>query len=252
MLGAIAGDIIGSIYEGTRLASKAFDLFSPKSCFTDDSVLSVAVAEALLTGADYEVCYKTYCRRYPGAGFGSRFFDWALSDSVQPYNSYGNGAPMRVSPVAYAFDHLDAVLEAARQTAIPTHNHPEAIKGASAIAAAIFLGRTGASKTDIKSYVEQHFGYALNGSYQDAPISSVASQNSVPQALIAFLDSNDFEDAIRNAVYIGGDTDTIASMTGAIAEAFYGEIPNEIILQVRSKLDPPLLTVIDQFRERYT
>lgn len=248
MLGAIAGDIIGSVYEGTRLETKIFDLFSPKSCFTDDSVLSVAVAEALLTGADYGSMYKRYCRNYPSAGYGSGFFNWAFSHATEPYNSYGNGAPMRVSPVAYAFNTLEEVMNEAQKSALPTHNHPEAVRGARAIAAATFLARQNKTKGEIKAFIEQELGYSLVGSYQEVLSAGIASQHSVPQALIAFLDSTDFEDAIRNAVYIGGDTDTLACMTGAIAEAFYGGVPKEIEAEVRNRLDLPLLRIVDQFQ----
>jgi ADP-ribosylglycohydrolase len=251
VIGAIAGDVIGSIYEGTSLRTKNFNLFSPKSCFTDDSVLSVAVADALLTNSDYASQYKVYCRRYPGAGYGSNFFQWAFSESTQPYNSYGNGASMRVSPVSYAFENIEAVLKEARETAIPTHNHPEAVRGASAVAAAIFLGRKGKSKEDIKAYIETNFNYEIDGFYRDMPSADISTHNSVPQAFVAFLDSNDFEDAIRNAVYIGGDTDTLTCMTGAIAEAFYKGVPTTIETQLRDRLDESLLTVIDEFKRRY-
>lgn len=256
MLGAIVGDVIGSIFERKSLQSKDFDLFSPQSHFTDDSVLSIAVAEVLLsqpnpTLADYAHQYKAYCRRYPTAGYGSNFLQWACSDSLDPYGSYGNGAPMRVSPVAHVFPSLHQVLQEAEKTALPTHNHPEAVRGAKAIAAATFLGKQGRSKTEIRDYLQGTLGYDLSQSYTTIAPSSVASQDSVPHACIAFLDSQDFEDTIRNAIYIGGDTDTIAAMAGAIAEAFYGGVPADLAQAALDRLDDALRVVVDRFYQQF-
>lgn len=251
MLGAIAGDIIGSIYEAHRLRKKDFPLFDPRSQFTDDTVLTVAVADVLLSQGDYTTAFKQYCRRYPKAGYGGRFIDWGFSEDLEPYHSWGNGSAMRVSPVAYAFEDLESVLKAAKESAEVTHNHPEGIKGAQAIASAIFLARQGSSKQAIKAYIESNFAYDLNQTCQTIPPSKVSCMESVPHALVAFLDSTDFEDTIRNAVYIGGDTDTIACMAGGIAEAFYGGVPEAISTEVWKRLDHELIGVITAFFSKY-
>ncbi len=252
MLGAIAGDIIGSIHEGYSLKSKQFSLFSPKRYFTDDSVLTIAVADAILTGDNYTQKFKQYCRKYPGAGYGSSFFKWGMSDDVEPYNSWGNGSAMRVSPVGFAFNDLDTVLLEAKRTAEVTHNHPEAIKGAQATASAIFLGRNHYPKAEIKSYIQTTFDYDLDQTVEQAKPTNVSCAGCVPQAIVAFLDSTDFEDAIRNAVFIGGDTDTIACITGGIAEAFYGGVPEEIAVRALSILDEPLRTITETFMAKYS
>ena len=250
MLGAVAGDIIGSIYEFNNIKTKNFPLFSPQCHFTDDTVLTVAVADVILNGGEYAERLKQYYRRYPNAGYGTNFKIWGESSSSEPYNSWGNGSAMRVSPVGFAFADLDRVLKEAKRSAEVTHNHPEGIKGAQATAAAIFLARTGKSKSDIKSYIETTFAYDLSQTlaairpyYQF----DVSCQGSVPQAIIAFLESTDFEDAIRNAVSLGGDSDTIACITGGIAGAFYGSVPASIAQQALNYLDQPLRTVTEEF-----
>lgn len=250
MLGAIAGDIIGSIYECTSIRTKDFELFSPKRYFTDDTVLTVAIADAILNQCSYTDKLKEYCRAYPERGYGSSFFNWTHSEATEPYNSYGNGSAMRVSPVAYAFPTLELVLAEAEKTAIVTHNHPEGVKGASAIASAIFLAKTGKTKPEIRNYIETSFNYDLSGDLEDIAPSNVTCQGSVPQAIIAFLQAQDFEDTIRNAVYIGGDTDTIACMAGSIAEAFFG-IPPVIGDMALNHLDSHLITVIEGFIAKY-
>ena len=251
MLGAITGDIIGSIHEKYSLQTKEFGLFSPKRYFTDDTVLTVAVADVILNGGSYTEKFKQYCRKYPGAGYGKTFYNWGMSENMEPYNSWGNGSAMRVSPVGFAFDDLDTVLLEAKRTAEVTHNHPEAIKGAQATASAIFLGRKNHSKAEIKSYIETTFNYNLDQTVEQVQPTDVSCAGCVPQALIAFLESTDFEDAIRNAVFIGGDTDTIACITGGIAEAFYGGVPEEIAMQALSILDQPLRTITETFRAKY-
>ena len=254
MLGAIAGDIIGSIYEGNNIKTKDFPLFSDKCHFTDDTVLTAAVADVILNGGKYTDQFKWYYRRYPYAGYGKNFVNWAQSRSNEPYNSWGNGSAMRVSPVALAFNDLDTVLQEAKRTAEVTHNHPEGIKGAQATAAAIFRARTGHDKTAIKSYIQTTFGYDLEQTLDQIRPTyrfDVSCQGSVPQAMIAFLESTDFEDAIRNAVSIGGDSDTIACMTGGIAEAFYGGVPELITEYAMSKLSKELCIVIESFLKKY-
>jgi ADP-ribosylglycohydrolase len=256
MLGAIAGDMIGSVYEFENVKTKDFPLFRPDSCFTDDTVLTVAVAEAILQGSAYQEALKRYFRRYPypKGSYGARFFDWATRDASQPYNSWGNGSAMRVSPVGFAFDDLETVLTEAQRTAEVTHNHPEGIKGAQATAAAIFLGRTGHSKTDIKIYIEQTFGYDLNRTLDAIRPSyefNESCQETVPEAIIAFLASTDFEDAIRNAVSLGGDSDTLTCITGGIAQAFYGGVPDAIARATLTRLPEDLRTVTETFTQRH-
>jgi ADP-ribosylglycohydrolase len=256
MLGAIAGDIIGSIYEFDNIKTKDFPLFSDDSEFTDDSILTVAVADTILNGGNYTNKFKQYFQRYPNpmGSYGERFFIWALSGNSEPYNSYGNGSAMRVSPVGFAFNDLDTVLQEAKRSAEVTHNHPEGIKGAQATASAIFLARTGNSKDAIKSYIQNTFGYDLERTIaQIRPNYSfhVSCQGSVPEAIIAFLESTDYEDAIRNAVSMGGDSDTIACITGGIAHAFYGKVPDAIAQEALSRLDELLHGVTTKFMTQY-
>lgn len=256
MLGAIAGDIIGSAYEWNNVKHKEFPLFSLDSYVTDDTVLTIAVAEVLLKGGNYVETFHRYYNLYPEAGYGGRFHWWAHNKKEHPYNSWGNGSGMRVSPVAYVGQDLETVLQLAADSAAVTHNHPEGIKGAQAIAAAIFLARTGQSKADIKAYIETTFNYDLGRRLDDIRPGykfDVSCQGSVPEAIIAFLESVDFEDAIRNAISIGGDSDTIACMTGGIAEAFYGGVPEAIATKVLEMLalEPPLRTITNEFRQTY-
>lgn len=259
MLGAIAGDVIGSVYEGRKrwLVERSVDfqpLFSPKARFTDDTVLTVAVADALLHGGDLTEVLKDYYRQYPGAGFGSDFKAWAASDEVAPYNSWGNGSAMRVSPVAWAFDTLDEVLHRAKETARVTHSHPEGVKGALATSAAVFLARKGASKWEMQEEVERRFQYDLAFRLDDIrPYYTFDSscQGTVPQAIVAFLESADFEGAVRLAVSLGGDCDTLACIAGSIAAAFYGGVPRTIREQALTYLDDPLSEVVAEFERRY-
>jgi ADP-ribosylglycohydrolase len=254
MLGAIAGDVIGSVHEGAGTKTKEFPLLTLESTFTDDTVLTVAVADCLLTGRDYVDAFHDYFHAYPRAGYGEAFFLWARSRSRDPYNSWGNGSAMRVSPVAYAFSTLEDVLAEAARSAAVTHDHPEGIRGAEATAAAVFLARTGNSKEQIRRYVQEQFGYDLGRSLADLRQTydfDVSCQGSVPESIIAFLESTNFEDAIRNAISLGGDADTMACIAGAIAEAFYGGVPDHIAEATRMALDPRLVEVVDQFRRRY-
>lgn len=254
MLGAIAGDVIGSVHEGTDIKTKDFPLFTRRSRFTDDSVLTTAVADALLYGRNYVDTLRDYAVRYPQAGYGGAFKQWASSGDSEPYDSWGNGSAMRVSPVAYASDTLGEVLAEAKRSAECTHNHPEGIRGAQATAAAVFLARTGVGKEGIKAYVSDHFGYCLDQRLDDIRLTytfDVSCQGSVPQSLIAFLEADGFEDAIRNAISLGGDADTMACIAGAVAEAFFGGVPFPIGDQVLARLDDQLRLVLHEFTARF-
>lgn len=254
MLGAITGDIIGSIYEWDNIKTKDFPLFSEHSSFTDDSVLTVALADTILNNGDYGRIMREYFHRYPHAGYGGSFLRWAGDPSAGPYKSWGNGAAMRTSSVGFAFDSLEEVLTKAELFASYTHNHPEGIKGAQATSACIYLARTGSTKEDIKSYIIDQFGYDLSRTLDEIRPDykfDVSCQGTVPEAITAFLESTDFEVAIRNAISLGGDSDTLACITGGIAEAFYGEVPQDIRVQTLSRLDDAMEDVVNQFYDRY-
>lgn len=254
MIGALAGDIVGSIYEWNNIKTKSFPLFSPRCFFTDDSVLTIALADAILHDLDYAKTMKAYYRRYPDADYGGRFRSWATSDRSQPYNSWGNGAAMRISPVGYAYDTLEEVLAHAQKYTEITHNHPEGIKGAQATAASIWLGRMGEPKAKIKRYIEGTFGYDLSltcDQIRPTYTFDESCQGTVPQAIIAFLESVDFEDALRNAISLGGDSDTLACITGGIAQAFYGGVPADIEEKVLCILDTDLRQVTIEFMTAY-
>ena len=254
MLGAIAGDIIGSIYEGGNIKTKDFPLFQRQSSISDDTVLTIAIADTILKKENYTNMLKQYYHRYPYAGYGGTFQAWAKSNHTEPYNSWGNGSAMRVSPVGWAFNDLESVLIEAQKSAEVTHNHPEGIKGAKAIASAIFLARTGNNKDTIKSYIQTQFGYDLNRTIAEIRPEykwDVSCQGSVPEAIISFLDSTDFEDAIRNAVSLGGDSDTIACISGSIAHAFYGKIPPHILTEIFPRLDLFLTNITREFLTQY-
>lgn len=254
MLGAIAGDVIGRPYESAPIKTVDFPLFGLGSSFTDDTVLTVAVADALLSERSYVDVLHEYGRAYPGAGFGGYFVRWLYSGSREPYGSYGNGSAMRVSPVAWRHDRLEDVLDEAEASAAITHDHPEGIRGAQATAAAIFLARTGRSKEQIRSAIRERFGYDLESTVQELRPGYVfdeTCQGTVPASLIAFFDSSDFESAVRNAVSLGGDADTLACITGSIAEAYYGGVPREIEERVWELLDDRLRQVTSAFRTRF-
>jgi len=248
MWGAIIGDIIGSPYEFEGMKSTDFPLFSDASKFTDDTVMTVAVADCLFHGKDYAETFKEYGRRYPNAGYGGMFMNWLRSPSAKPYGSFGNGSAMRVSVIGWAFDSIGETLEEAKRSAAVTHDHPEGIKGAQAIAASIFLARTKKKKQAVREFVEKTFGYDLGRKLDDIRPNYVfdeTCQGSVPEAIIAFLESESYEDAVRKAVSLGGDADTLACMAGGIAEAFYGKVPKPILRKARLILDKALLDVID-------
>ena len=240
MIGALAGDIIGSPYErkGFRIKTKDFPLFSKKSRLTDDSILTIAVAEALLTSTPYDIIFKKYAKRFPKAGYGFMFLEWAKKKDSEPYNSWGNGSAMRVSPIAWVFNNHVRVIEEAEKSAIVSHNHRDAIIGAQAAAVAVFFARKKRKKEFLASWIETSFGYDLQTPLDEIrPTYEFNSScaGTVPQAIRCFLEGNSFEDCVRNAVSLGGDSDTLASITGAIAEAYYG-IPPDILEKTARKI----------------
>ena len=258
MIGAIAGDIIGSVYEGKKhwMTARTADfqpLFSPGARFTDDTVLTVAVADSLLHGTDLVESLKDYYARYPGAGFGGDFKRWAASDEFEPYGSWGNGSAMRVSPVAWAFTTLDEVIHRAKETARVTHNHPEGVKGAQATAAAIYLARCKTEKWAIQAEIERRFQYDLSFTLDDIrPTYNFDSscRGTVPHAIVAFPEATDYKSAVRLAISLGGDCDTLACLAGSIAAAYYG-IQDEIRGRAMAHLDEPLLQVVADFERLY-
>ncbi len=254
MIGAIAGDIIGSVYEWANIKTKDFPIFADRCIFTDDSILTIALADTILTGTPYAENLKTFYRWYPDGGYGGSFHRWARSRHSEPYNSWGNGAAMRISPVGYVFDDLETVLAEAEEYTAVTHDHPEGIKGGQSVAAAIFLAKSGKSKAEIRQYIETQFDYDLSRHVDDIRPTytfDVSSQGTVPQAIRAFLDSTDFEDAIRTAISLGGDSDTLACITGGIAQAFYRGVPPLIQTKVYSILDNRLASITRAFMEKY-
>ena len=254
MIGAIAGDIIGSVFEFSSIKSYDFLLFEWYSTYTDDTILTIAIADSILNNKDYVSTLKKYGRSYPNAGYGGMFINWLGSDTLEPYNSFGNGSAMRVSPVGFAFDTLEEVLAQAEKSAAVTHNHPEGIKGAQAVASAIYLARNGKKKGEIKYYIESTFNYNLDQKLDDIrPYYQFdeTCQGSVPQSIIAFLESDDYEDAVRKSISLGGDTDTMACITGGIAEAFYQSIPEYILKETKQRLDHELLEIVEQFEDKY-
>jgi ADP-ribosylglycohydrolase len=254
VIGAIAGDIIGSVHEGALPKSKDFPLFVARSTFTDDTVLTVAVASAILQGGDFGTSIRQWGRRYPHAGYGGWFRDWLFRDDPAPYNSFGNGAAMRVAAIGWAFDDLDVVLREATRSAEMTHNHREGIKGAQAVAAAILLARTGQTKDQIAALLSDRFGYDCSmglSALQRRGGFDVTCQGTVPAAAVAFLQSTDFEDAVRNAVSFGGDADTLACIAGAMAEAHYGGVPAGIQAEVIRRLDNALRAEVMAFASLY-
>lgn len=262
MYGAILGDIIGSPFEFDRGdKTKDFKLFSRRSHFTDDSVMTLAVCEALLkVGQDATVkeieeavisSMQSWGRRYPHEGYGGYFRRWLTARHPEPYNSFGNGSAMRVSAAGWLYDSLEKTRTVAKATANVTHNHPEGIKGAEATASAIFMARNGSSKEEIKKYIENEFHYDLNRTLDEIRPSyymDETCQKTVPEAIIAFLEAKNFEDAIRNAVSLGGDTDTLGAITGSIAEAYYG-IPEWLMTECRKRINKDMRVVLDDFND---
>ncbi len=254
MIGAIIGDVIGSMYEFNNHRSKEFPLFQAKSNFTDDSVLTFATTKVLLDGGDYAAAYQSFARAYPHRGYGGRFSRWIRLDAPQPYNSFGNGSAMRVAPVGYAFADSESTLAEAKRSAEVTHNHPEGIKGAQAVALAIWMARQREEKTTIRQEIEQKFGYDLSRNcdlIQQVNKFDETCQGSVPEAITCFLESTDFEDCIRLSISIGGDSDTIACIAGGIAQAYYGEIPAWIVAETRARLPFEFLEILNRFEKRF-
>jgi ADP-ribosylglycohydrolase len=256
MIGAIAGDIIGSLFEKRKKTRRNynFELFSKKSHFTDDTILTVAQAECILNGSDFTDKIHEYYSRYPRAGWGGFFRKWAEAKNREPYNSFGNGSAMRVSPIGFAYNTYSEVLEKASNSAEVSHNHPEGIKGAQATAIAIYLARSGWPKRSIKDYLNMKFDYFLDCSMNDLERYyefDSSCQGTMPAALTVFLNSKSFEDAIRKAIIIGGDSDTIACIVGGVAQAYYG-IPRFIRQKTLEYLDNDLKRVTLEFCKRYS
>ncbi|MFO7652592.1 MAG: ADP-ribosylglycohydrolase family protein [Candidatus Krumholzibacteriia bacterium] len=253
MLGAIAGDIIGSPHEFRPHRSVEFELLPPEAVFTDDTVLTVATAFTLLTDGDYAQNYKIFGRLYPSAGWGGHFQQWLRGDSLEPYGSFGNGSAMRVAPVAWALESESEVLREARRSAEVTHDHPEGVKGAQAVALAVFLARRGADQETIRREIGDRFGYDVSRHPDDIRPGyrfDETCPGSVPEALCCFLAARDFEDAVRLAVSLGGDADTQACIAGAVAEAAFG-VPDIITTPAVDRLTPDLREVVEEFRHRF-
>lgn len=260
MLGVMIGDVVGSLFERHNCKSKNFKFFIPGSRATDDTVMSLAVAAALLdtNGKEADLTRHAVARMqemgrcYPSAGYGGNFFRWIFKTNPQPYNSWGNGAAMRVAPCAYAATSIEEVKRLSQIVTEVTHNHPEGIKGAEAVAIAIYLARTGSRKEEIREVILRDY-YKIDftiDSIRDSYFFDVSCQGSVPQALQAFFESTDFEDAIRNAISIGGDSDTIAAITGGVAEAYYG-VPAELRTKVLGYLDAKQMDIFTRFEEKF-
>ena len=250
MFGAIAGDIIGSPYKYLGYKGLDFPLFAENSHFTDDTVLTVAVADALLHNLDFAKTLKAYGRRYPDAGYGGSFYKWMLSDNPEPYKSWGNGCAMRTGPIGFFCKDEASVLQTARQCSQVTHNHNEGIKGAQAVSFGIFLARHGRSKEDIRREISKWFGYNLNrplDAIRPCYRFDISCQGTIPPAFISFFESHDHESAVRNAISLGGDADTLACIAGSLAEAFYKHIPEPIIEETRQRLPHEFLDIIDEF-----
>lgn len=257
IIGAISGDIIGSVYERNSIKTKDFELFSPYSCFTDDTVMTLGIAKWLCEDRDsMEVlieCVQNIGNQYPNAGYGRNFSHWLNQVDPQPYGSWANGSAMRVSPVAWVGNSLEEVQKLAKMSAIITHDHPEGIKGALSTADAVYLARTGASKDEIREHVEVNYGYDLSRRLDDIrPTYSfeLHCKKSVPESIICFLEAENFEDAVRNAVSLGGDADTLAAIAGSIASAYW-DVPDTIWDKTICRLDDNLFTIFMDFEEKF-
>jgi ADP-ribosylglycohydrolase len=252
MIGAIAGDMIGSPYERYPIKHTNFD--PAVSAFTDDTVLAVAIAYSILNKADIAKSLKKFAEKYHSLPYGRAFKRWVWSWDNKAYNSFGNGSAMRVSPVGFAYESVEEVLRQAKRTAAVTHNHPEGIKGAQATALAIFMARAGEGKDGIRKEITDRFSYNLNRTVDEIRPDykfDVTCQGSVPESIIAFLDSENWEDAVKKSISLGGDADTMACISGGIAQAYYREIPENIIEAVRNKLPPDLRDVLNEFNVKY-
>ena len=251
MIGSIVGDIVGSIYEQYPIKTTEFPLWQPECRFTDDTVLTVAVADTLLNQADYTDRFRAYYERFPRAGYGGSFHGWARSPAPEPYGSWGNGSAMRVGPVGWWFHSLEETLREAERSAAVTHNHPDGIAGAKAVAACIFLARHRADKQTIQKYVEETF-YALPASTDSIRPSysfDISCSGTVPEAIVCALEAEDFETAIRLAISLGGDSDTLACIAGSIAEALYG-VPAPLAERALLYLPESFTRILSTFEER--
>jgi len=254
VIGAIAGDMIGARFERYPTKKTDFYLIPSTPIFTDDTVLTVAVANAILTGTGFASSLKKFAQIYYNLPYGRSFKKWMWSWEDIPYNSWGNGSAMRVSPVGFAYESIDDVLHYAKESAEVSHNHPEGIKGAQATALSIFLARKGESKRTIRKEITQRFIYDLSRTVDEIRPDyrfDVSCQGSVPESIIAFLDSEDYEDSIRKVISLGGDSDTMACITGGISQAYYKEISKEIVDHVRNGLPRDLLEILDLFNDKY-
>lgn len=250
LMGAICGDIIGSAYEFNSTKRYKFQLLRAQNTFTDDTVMTIAVADWLMNGGDLAVILRKWGLKYPFIGYGPMFFDWLTSSNPKPYNSFGNGSAMRVSPVGWVANNEIEALELAIQTAEITHNHPEGIKGAQAVALAIYLAKTGTSKDEIRRAICRKFGYNLKRTCDEIRESykfHATCQKSVPESIICFLESEGYEDAVRLAVTLGGDADTMACIAGAIASAYYKTIPDKIAGPCLDKLPDEMYEIVMAF-----
>lgn len=253
LLGAICGDIIGSSYEFCPVKVLKFPIVTRFSHPTDDSVCSVAIADSFVSGTSLTKSLQTWCRKYPHAGYGGHFSRWIMLKEPHPYNSWGNGSAMRVSPVGAIAGNLDEAMTLAKKTAEITHNHPEGIKGAQATATAIFFALRGMLKEEIKSFIEKGFDYDLSRQYYDIQPDysfDVSCQGSVPEAMICFLTATDYESTVRHAVAMGGDADTMGAIAGGIAAAYYGEIPQHILKECEQRIPEDMKEVIKKFNEK--
>ncbi len=254
IIGAVAGDMAGYHHTCKKPESSGYPLLSEKSDYTCDSVLTVAVMDSLLNGREYTSTLQSYGRSYPGRGYGTAFSRWLSRDYPKPYSSWNNGAALRVSPIGYACRTLNEVLDEARSCAEVSHNHPDGIKGAQAAAAAVFLAKNGRNKTEIRDYIESTFGYNLSKSIEEIRpgyFYDQSSEGTVPEAIIAFLDSEDFESAIRLALSLSCKTGSIASITGGIAQAYYKELPDQLVREVVSHISPEMYETIYEFSNAY-
>jgi ADP-ribosylglycohydrolase len=257
MMGAIIGDICGSIYDFDNRKTDnpdEIELKNERCFFTDDTVLTCAVADAILGDHDYNRAIYTWANEYPDCGYGGRFAAWFRSEDAKPYNSWGNGSAMRTSPIGWAFDTLEETLAQAKLAAGVTHNHPEGVKGAQATSAAIFLARTGKTKDEMARYIETAFGYNLQRKLHDIRPHyrfDESCQGTVPEAIIAFMESRDFESSIQNAISLGGDSDTLACIAGSIAEAYYGKIPDDFMPFMTGRIPLRMGQVIVAFYRKF-
>lgn len=261
MIGSIIGDIVGSVYEFTpnNIKTKQFEFFNPNGSYTDDSILTFATADCLLHGGEVAHYYSKYGEKYPWpmGGYGGGFKLWLVrsirQQDYRPYNSCGNGSAMRVGPVGWAFDTIEEILAKAKESAECTHNHPEGIKGAQATALAIMMARHGCDKNEIRSEIEKRFEYDLQFTCEQIRPTYTwggTCQDSVPQAIVAFLDGEDYEDSIRNAISIGGDSDTIGCITGSIAEANFG-VPADLRNSAMNYLPEEFQSIISEFENKF-